>query len=123
MSAPSRSGSEQECRDLQLTRVNYRFDYPFGPADVVEFFRENYGPTTRAFASLGEADRAALRADLVQLWTSHNTATDPGRTDRRLGISRGRRHSRVTSHSAHAMRELIRRAAFGAQPFRAAREH
>ena len=65
---------------LQLTRVNYRFDYPFGPADVVEFFRENYGPTTRAFASLGEADGAALRADLVQLWTSHNTATDPGRT-------------------------------------------
>ncbi len=65
---------------LQLTRVNYRFDYPFGPADVVEFFRENYGPTTRAFASLGEADGVALRAVLVQLWTSHNTATEPGRT-------------------------------------------
>jgi SAM-dependent methyltransferase len=65
---------------LELTRVNYRFDYPFAPSDVVEFFRENYGPTTRAFASLGEADRDALRADLVQLWTSHNTATDPGRT-------------------------------------------
>ena len=65
---------------LRLSRVNYRFDYPFSPADVVEFFRENYGPTTRAFNSLGEADRAALRADLGHLWTSHNIATDPTRT-------------------------------------------
>src|SRR5215203_847741 len=65
---------------LHMTRVNYRFDYPFAPAEVVEFFRTNYGPTTRAFASLGDADRAALRADLVQLWTLHNTATTPGRT-------------------------------------------
>jgi SAM-dependent methyltransferase len=66
--------------DLQLTRVNYQFDYPFGPAEVVEFFRKYYGPTTRAFATLGEADRAALRADLVELWAAHNTSTDPART-------------------------------------------
>lgn len=66
--------------DLQLTRVNYRFDYPFGPAEVVEFFRKYYGPTTRAFATLGETDRAALRAELVELWASHNLASEPGRT-------------------------------------------
>src|SRR5512144_1056381 len=66
--------------DLRLTRVNYRFDYPFGPADVVEFFREYYGPTTRAFSALGEADRAALRAELANLWASHNKASDPART-------------------------------------------
>jgi SAM-dependent methyltransferase len=65
---------------LRLTRVSYRFDYPFAPAGVVEFFRENYGPTTRAFASLGEADQAALRAELVDLWSSHNKATEPNRT-------------------------------------------
>ena len=65
---------------LWLTRVAYRFDYPFGPAHVVEFFRENYGPTTRAFGSLGEAEQAALRAELVHLWTSYNTASDPNRT-------------------------------------------
>jgi hypothetical protein len=63
-----------------LTRVNYRFDYPFTPAEVVEFFRAYYGPTTRAFASLAEGDRAALRADLVELWASHNEASDPART-------------------------------------------
>jgi hypothetical protein len=65
---------------LRLTRVNYRFDYAFGPAEVVEFFRQYYGPTTRAFATLGEADRSALRADLVELWTAHNQTTEPGRT-------------------------------------------
>jgi SAM-dependent methyltransferase len=66
--------------ELRTTRVYYRFDYPFTPAGVVEFFRENYGPTTRAFATLSDADRAALRADLVNLWSSHNQAVDPGRT-------------------------------------------
>ena len=66
--------------DLRLTRVLYRFDYPFGPAEVVQFFREYYGPATRAFATLGEAEQAALRAELVQLWSAHNTATEAGRT-------------------------------------------
>lgn len=65
---------------LTLTRVLYHFDYPFGPAEVVEFFRQYYGPATRAFATLGDAEQAALRAELVQLWTAHNTATETGRT-------------------------------------------
>lgn len=65
---------------LQLTRVNYRFDYPFGPAEVVEFFREHYGPTTQAFAKLGDAERTALRADLVELWSSQNQSSTPDRT-------------------------------------------
>jgi SAM-dependent methyltransferase len=66
--------------NLRLTRVLYRFDYPFGPAAVVEFFRQHYGPATRAFATLGEAEQAALRAELVLLWSTHNTATMGGRT-------------------------------------------
>jgi hypothetical protein len=53
---------------------------PLRKADVVEFFREYYGPTTRAFAALGEADRAALRVDLVDLWTSRNQAGGAART-------------------------------------------
>ena len=66
--------------DLRLTRVIYTFDYPMAPADVVEFFRENYGPTTRAFATLAEPERNALRNDLVTLWTTHNRATEANRT-------------------------------------------
>jgi ubiquinone/menaquinone biosynthesis C-methylase UbiE len=66
--------------DLRLTRVNYRFDYPFTPEGVVEFFRKYYGPTTRAFATLQEAERDALRSELVDLWASHNQATEAART-------------------------------------------
>jgi SAM-dependent methyltransferase len=66
--------------DLRLTRVIYQFNYPFSPADVVEFFRQNYGPTTRAFATLGAADQASLRKELVELWASHNKASGPART-------------------------------------------
>jgi len=65
---------------LRTTRVNYRFDYPFTPEGVVEFFRENYGPTTRAFATLNDTDQAALRTDLINLWSSQNKAVEPGRT-------------------------------------------
>ena len=88
MPAPVLWGDENVVRErlgaglsaLRLTRVNYRFDYPFGPPEVVEFFRQYYGPTTRAFAVLGEAERAALRASLVDLWASHNRAARPDRT-------------------------------------------
>ena len=66
--------------DLRLTRVTYRFEYPFAPADVVEFFRQYYGPTTRAFAALGDADRAALGASLVDHWTLHNQSREAART-------------------------------------------
>ena len=65
---------------LRTTRVNYRFDYPFTPEGVVEFFRKNYGPTTRAFATLNDTDQAALRTDLINLWSSQNKAVEPGRT-------------------------------------------
>ena len=65
---------------LRLNRVCHRFDYPFPPAGVVEFFREYYGPATRAFATLGEADRAALRAGLLDLWSSRNQANNGART-------------------------------------------
>ena len=65
---------------LRLTRVVYRFDYPFPPAGVVEFFREHYGPTTRAFEAVPEADRQALRDDLVSLWATHNLSSEPDRT-------------------------------------------
>jgi hypothetical protein len=60
--------------------VMYRFDYPFPPAGVVEFFRENYGPTNRAFATLSAGDQAALRDALVRLWADHNQVADMNRT-------------------------------------------
>jgi hypothetical protein len=64
--------------DLQFARRLYRFDYPFPPAPVVEFFRENYGPMTRAFASLDTEGRNALRSELVELWSDNNHALNGG---------------------------------------------
>ncbi|MBC7814976.1 MAG: class I SAM-dependent methyltransferase [Burkholderiales bacterium] len=62
--------------DLKMTRRLYPFKYPFGAAEVVEFFRQYYGPTNRAFATLDADAQAALRHDLEQLWSQHNQATD-----------------------------------------------
>jgi len=59
-----------------MTKHFYIFDYPFSPAAVVEFFREYYGPTNRAFAALPEDGQTALRRDLENLWTQHNLAAD-----------------------------------------------
>ncbi len=62
--------------ELRLTKRQYPFRYPFPPSEVVEHFRTYYGPTNRAFAALDAAGQAALRRDLGQLWTEHNSATD-----------------------------------------------
>jgi ubiquinone/menaquinone biosynthesis C-methylase UbiE len=67
--------------DLRLTRVIYRFSYGFPPADVVELFRQYYGPTAMAFAALDEVRGRELREALVDLWSQHNTAATPERTE------------------------------------------
>jgi len=82
MPSPALWGDEATVRDrfrngiatLKLTPRVYRFEYPFPPDAVVEFFRVNYGPMTRAFASLDSNGQRSLRSDLVRLWAEHNTA-------------------------------------------------
>jgi hypothetical protein len=84
MPSPLKWGDEATVRerlregiaDLQMVRRMCVFNYPFPPAEVVEFFRIYFGPTQRAFASLDESGQAALRSDLERLWTEHNKATD-----------------------------------------------
>ena len=80
MPSPALWGDEATVRDrLQkgiagvkcAVRV-YHFDYPFSPDEVVEFFRINYGPMARAFASLDGNGQAKLRNDLVSLWSAYN---------------------------------------------------
>lgn len=58
--------------ELRMTRRNYSLNYPFPPADAVEFFRLYYGPTNRAFASLNENAAKKMREELETLWTAHN---------------------------------------------------
>lgn len=61
---------------LECSSHLYELSYPFSPADVVEFFRVNYGPMTRAFASIGEEAQRQLRDELTGLWSGDNRATD-----------------------------------------------
>ncbi|HEY7352215.1 MAG TPA: class I SAM-dependent methyltransferase [Terriglobales bacterium] len=61
---------------LTLTRRIVVFKYPFGPKQVVEFFRENFGPTKTSFARLEKADQDVMAARLEELWSANNKATD-----------------------------------------------
>jgi SAM-dependent methyltransferase len=84
MPAPVLWGNEAAVRerlghgvsDLTMARRHYTFTYPFPPVDVVEFFRQYYGPTNRAFAALDENDARKLRNELEALWSIHNRAGD-----------------------------------------------
>lgn len=61
-------------RDLRITPRTYPFRYPFGPERVVDFFFEYYGPTYKAYGSLDEGGKVALREELIELWSRHNRA-------------------------------------------------
>ena len=82
MPSPALWGDEDTVRerfregiaDLKLTRRLYPFSYPFGPDAVVELFRVNYGPMSRAFDSLDTDGQLALRRDLLRLWSEQNKA-------------------------------------------------
>lgn len=84
MPSPILWGVEEKVRErfsdgvggLELERRQMRFDFPFGPAETVECFRRFYGPTQKAFEALDELGQAALRADLEELWSGYNAATD-----------------------------------------------
>ncbi len=78
--APVLWGEESIVRDrfgdkaqsVKAQRREAQFDYPFGPAEVVQFFRTYFGPTHMAFARLDGAGQQKLASDLEQLWTDHN---------------------------------------------------
>jgi SAM-dependent methyltransferase len=82
--SPPLWGDETTCRQrlgagvsgLRITRYLYPFEYPFAPAKVVDFFIEYYGPTNRAYSSLGDDARKAFHEDLTALWARNNLATD-----------------------------------------------
>ena len=64
---------------LQMTRRTMEFDFPYGPAKVVDLFKTYFGPTKMAFERLDAAKQQALHDDLLRHWAEHNEASD-GRT-------------------------------------------
>jgi len=81
MESPLNWGQEQVvrerfadyARDIQCTQRLYPFYYPFSATEVVNFYREYFGPIHRAFKALDRAGQEGLHRDLTQLWTDHNT--------------------------------------------------
>ena len=57
-------------------RLYTKWTYPFRPEDVVDFFGRFFGPVVRANAALGDEDRAALRRDLVEVFTSFDRGSN-----------------------------------------------
>ena len=64
---------------IETTPRSMQFDYPFPPRDVVQYFREHFGPTKTAFARLDESGQAAFAAETESLWAASNL-NGPGRT-------------------------------------------
>jgi SAM-dependent methyltransferase len=69
-----RFGEGVSALETKPRSVIFRFAMP--PADVVEHFRNYYGPTQKAFGALDETGQAALRSDLEKLWSDNNHVTD-----------------------------------------------
>lgn len=61
---------------LRLTRLPYRFHHNDPPPKVVDFYCEHFGPVKQAMANLDAGGQAALRKDLLDLWTRYNEADD-----------------------------------------------
>jgi 2-polyprenyl-3-methyl-5-hydroxy-6-metoxy-1,4-benzoquinol methylase len=106
--------------NLHCTRRFCQFEYPFPPERVVEFFRENYGPVTRAFAALTPEDQARLKAELTLLWATNNRDEVGGtlvdaeyleviahRSDAATDISTGRLGKQHHSHRAKSLADRI----------------
>jgi ubiquinone/menaquinone biosynthesis C-methylase UbiE len=62
--------------DLKMTKQMADMKFEYGPAEVVEHFRQYFGPTVMAFKAIPEENHEAFRADLEALWAKNNTATD-----------------------------------------------
>lgn len=61
---------------IRTHRQMARFDFPFPPGEVVEFFLRYFGPTQIAFARLPADAQSAYTAELESLWREHNEAAE-----------------------------------------------
>lgn len=67
--------------DLRLVRRVAPLCYPYDVSGTVAFFRKYYGPTLRAFESLGEREKFALQHDLEEIQSRYNVSTDANVTE------------------------------------------
>jgi SAM-dependent methyltransferase len=58
--------------EVETTPRLVLFQFPFPPKDVVQFFREYFGPVKTAFARMDSATQASYAADLEKAWADQN---------------------------------------------------
>lgn len=84
MPSPLLWGDEKTVRErlgdkvsaIKFEKQSISFEFPFDVPKTIEFWREFYGPTHKAFAALDAEKQNSLRRDLEQLWTNNNLAGD-----------------------------------------------
>ena len=67
------AGAGVRAESITFTRDTFTFNYPYGPAALVDAFRDYYGPTMNAFEAAENAGRATdLQKELEELLTRQN---------------------------------------------------
>jgi len=67
--------------NIAFMRDTYTFNYPHTPSQLLEAFRQYYGPTMNAFEAAEKSGRAQdLQTELEALFTSQNKSTKAGAT-------------------------------------------
>lgn len=61
---------------LNARRRMLHFYYPMPPAEVANHYLEYFGPVRKAYESLDEKGKEALRSDIEALWSDHNVGID-----------------------------------------------
>jgi ubiquinone/menaquinone biosynthesis C-methylase UbiE len=62
--------------DLTMTKRLADMTFEYGPAEVVEHFRQYFGPTVMAFKAIAPENVEAFRSDTEALWQQNNSSTD-----------------------------------------------
>ena len=109
---PALWGNEQTVRQrfakgiskLSLSRHKAVFDYPFSPKEVVDFFRQYFGPIQAAISRLYKEGQSELASRLESLWAEHNTATAGGTRIEAEYALRAQRTSFVIAHRLSTIR-------------------
>ena len=78
--APALWGDESVVRDrlsahgvhVETARRTFIYELPFSPSEVVQLFREYFGPTKIAFSRLDATSQIAYAEDLERLWSERN---------------------------------------------------
>jgi ubiquinone/menaquinone biosynthesis C-methylase UbiE len=61
--------------EVRTTFRNVDIEFPFPPAEVVQFFRNYFGPIQVAFSKLDPQKQGEYAAELERLWRDENQAT------------------------------------------------